>query len=108
MVELHGRAYLHDMPTSSKIAALVIAGFGAFSVWVAATHGYTGFLSLVRREPWGLQMLLDLAIALSFAIGWMRHDAKRRGITSWPYVAMTIALGSLGVLAYVVRRGFSR
>jgi hypothetical protein len=95
-----------DMPTSSKVAALVLAAFGAFSVWVAATHGYTGFLSLAAREPWALQMLLDLAIACSFAIGWMMRDAKRRGIKPAPYVVMTILLGSIGILVYTVRRGW--
>jgi hypothetical protein len=103
MVERPQQAYLDDMSTSAKVAALVLAAFGAFSVWVVAGHGFTGFLSLVRREPWGLQMLLDLGIALSFAIGWMRHDAKKRGIKAWPYVALTIATGSIGVLIYFVR-----
>ena len=97
-----------DMPTSSKVAALVLAGFGAFSVWVVAGHGYTGFLSLAAREPWALQMLLDLVIACSFAIGWMRQDAKRRGITAWPFVVMTILLGSIGLLGYAIRRTFDR
>ncbi|HEY5926487.1 MAG TPA: DUF2834 domain-containing protein [Kofleriaceae bacterium] len=93
------------MPTSSKVAALVLAAFGAFSIWVAAGYGFTGFLSLAAREPWALQMLLDLAIACSFAIGWMLHDAKKRGIKPWPYVVLTIFTGSVGVLVYVVRRG---
>jgi hypothetical protein len=107
MVEPRARAYLVDMPTSSKIAALVLAAFGAFSVWVVATDGFTAFLSLAAREPWALQMLLDLAIACSFAIGWMVRDAKKRGIAAAPFVVMTILLGSIGVLVYVVRRGFA-
>ena len=107
MVERRGRTYLHDMPTSSKIAALVLAAFGAFSIWVVATRGYLGFLELARDDRWALQMLIDLAIACSFAIGWMRHDARKRGIKTWPYIVMTILLGSIGVLVYVVRRGFT-
>ena len=107
-MEPRQRPYVHDMPTSSKLAALVLAAFGAFSIWVVAAHGYFGFLSLAHREPWALQMLLDLVIASSFAIGWMHHDAKKRGIKTWPYVVMTIALGSIGVLVYVVRRGLAR
>ncbi|HMG53979.1 MAG TPA: hypothetical protein VK601_10860 [Kofleriaceae bacterium] len=89
------------------IAGLVLAGFGAFSTWVVVTHGYTGFLALAGREPWALQMLLDLVIALSVAIGWMRGDSRRRGIALWPYVIATLVLGSVGVLAYLVRRGAS-
>jgi hypothetical protein len=86
-------------------AALVLAGFGAFSIWVVATQGYFGFLELAGRERWGLQMLLDLVIALSVAVGWMRGDARKRGIAIWPYVIATVLLGSIGVLAYCVRRG---
>ena len=88
-------------------AAAILAGFGAFSLWVVYGHGYTGFLTLAGREPWALQMLLDLVIGLSFAVGWMRGDAKRRGLTVWPYIVVTLFLGSIGVLAYVVRRGLS-
>jgi hypothetical protein len=87
------------------VAAAVLAVFGVFSVWVVLDQGYTGFLSLAGREPWGLQLLLDLTIALSFAVGWMHGDAKRRGITTWPYLVATLLLGSIGVLAYAVRRG---
>jgi hypothetical protein len=107
MVELHGRSYVHDMPTSSKVATLVLAAFGAFSIWVVAAHGYTGFLSLAAREPWGLQMLLDLVIACSFGIGWMIHDARKHAIKTWPYIVATLLLGSIGLLAYVVRRGLT-
>lgn len=89
----------------SVIAALVLAGFGAFSIWVVATQGYFGFLDVAGRERWGLQMLLDLVIALSVAIGWMRGDARKRDIAIWPYVIATVLLGSIGVLAYCVRRG---
>src|SRR5215831_1506486 len=51
----------------TAIAAVLLAGFGAFSIWVVATRGYAGFLELAGRERWALQMLLDLVIALSFA-----------------------------------------
>jgi hypothetical protein len=88
-------------------AAVILAAFSAFSLWVVHGHGYTGFLALAGREPWALQMLLDLVIALSFAIGWMRADARRRGIAAWPYIVVTVFLGSIGVLAYVVRRALA-
>ena len=89
----------------TAIAAIVLVGFGAFSIWVVATRGYTGFLDVAGRERWGLQMLLDLTIALSVAIGWMRGDGRKRHIAIWPYVIATVLLGSIGVLAYCVRRG---
>ncbi|NVB83923.1 MAG: DUF2834 domain-containing protein [Kofleriaceae bacterium] len=91
--------------TKALYALLVLATFGAYSVWVVAAHGYTGFLSLAGREPWGMQMLLDLVIACSFGVGWMVRDARKHGIAAWPFVVVTVFLGSIGLLAYVARRG---
>lgn len=88
-------------------AAVVLAGFGAFSAWVVATRGYLGFLDSARRDVWSLQVLIDLGIAAWFAVGWMRGDARKRGIAIWPYVALTVAGGSIGLLVYCVRRSFA-
>ena len=93
---------------TSSLAALVLAAFGAYSLWVVAGHGYTGFLSLAAREPWALQMLLDLVIACSFGVGWMLHDARKKDIKAWPFIVTTVLLGSIGLLAYVVRRDLGR
>jgi hypothetical protein len=90
------------------VAAATLAVFGAFSTWVVATQGYFGFLELAGRDRWALQMLLDLVIALSFAVGWMIGDARKRGIATWPYLVVTVFLGSIGILAYCVRRGITR
>lgn len=100
----HARPHIEDMKLTSA-AAVVLLAFTVFSAWVIAGHGYTGFLSLAAREPWGLQMLLDLVIACCFAVGWMRADAKKRGITTtWPFVVATCFLGSPAILAYVIVR----
>ncbi len=85
------------------LALLVV--FGTFSTWVGVTHGQLGFLTLAAREPWGLQILLDVVISVGLFTMWMMPDAKRKGITAWPYLIACIALGSLGALAYLVHRG---
>lgn len=92
---------------SAAVAAAILVPFTAYSLWVVAGHGYTGFLSLVTREPWGMQLLLDLVIACSFGIGWMHADAKRRGVAFWPFVPVVLAAGSIGLLGYVVWRGIA-
>jgi hypothetical protein len=122
MVPVPGAAYLWIMmmPTASEpsvspramspltvLAPLVLAVFGAYSMWVVVTEGYFGFLALAGREPWAMQLLLDLVIAASFAVGWMVRDARKRKIAAWPYVIATAVGGSLGVLAYCVRRSFT-
>lgn len=91
--------------TKALFAVLVLAGFGAYSLWVVAGYGYTGFLAVAAREPWAMQMLIDLVLACSFGIGWMTADARKHNITTWPFVVAVVLLGSIGLLAYVARRG---
>lgn len=88
-----------------SLPLLVLVPFTAFSSWVVAQHGYLGFLTLAGREPWGLQVLLDLVIACVLVVQWMVRDARSRGLPSAPYVALTLFLGSIGPLAYLVHRG---
>jgi hypothetical protein len=87
------------------LAAAVLTIFTTFSLWVGFTEGFFSWVSLVRREPWALQILLDLIIAAWIAASWMVRDARKRKITVWPYLIVTSAIGSLGLLAYLVHRG---
>ncbi|MBX3207327.1 MAG: hypothetical protein KF764_19930 [Labilithrix sp.] len=86
------------------VPALVLAPFAVFSTIVAAENGVVGFVPLALREPWGMQMLLDLTIAMFLIGSWIRRDARRHGIPALPYV-LSLPLGSLAVLAYLVHRG---
>lgn len=67
------------------ILVVVFFSFTVFSLFVTVSDGFSGLLGVVMREKWGLQMLLDLAIALTVAWTWLRHDAKARGITAWEH-----------------------
>jgi len=107
MVELHARRDGAIMTSRARLALVVLAAFGACSLRVVVLHGYFGFLKLAAHDPWALQMLLDLVIACTFALGWLRRDARKQGIEAWPYVVATFLLGSIGLLAYAVRRGLS-
>jgi hypothetical protein len=88
-------------------AAIVLGVFSVFSLWVCYQDGPLGFVSLVRREPWGLQLLVDLVIASWIALSWIVRDAASRKIRAWPFVVTTTFLGSIGLLAYLVWRGWS-
>ena len=90
--------------TIGILALLVLLPFAAFSTWVIAGHGYTGFLTLAAREPWALQMLLDVVLACLIYSVWLVPDARRHGIRAWPYLALTLVAGSIGGLAYLVHR----
>jgi hypothetical protein len=86
---------------------VVLVSFSAYSTWVVVDQGYFGFLSLARREPWALQILLDLVIAAIFSATWMRRDARERGLPVWPYLVALPFLGSIASLAYLVHRAFA-
>ena len=104
----HPRAgpYPNTMQRKALLAAAVLIPFTVYSLWVVAGFGYTGFLALAAREPWAMQMLLDLAIACSFGVGWMFGDAKKRNLPRpYPFLVATLLLGSIGLLGYVIYRG---
>jgi hypothetical protein len=86
------------------LPAIVLIPFTAYSVLVIEGHGYLGFLTLAAREPWGMQMLLDLCISLFLVGAWIRHDARARGIPALPYLLALPFVGSIGALAYLVHR----
>ncbi|MBK6686434.1 MAG: DUF2834 domain-containing protein [Deltaproteobacteria bacterium] len=92
------------MKTKTILVLLVLLAFGAYSAGVVWQHGYFGFLALLS-EPWGPQVLIDLALAVFFFTAWMIPDAQRRGISPWPYLGLCVALGSLGALGYLLHRG---
>ncbi|HWM87201.1 MAG TPA: hypothetical protein VNO33_15225 [Kofleriaceae bacterium] len=90
---------------------LLLAALVAFTVYtlaVGAGHGYLGFLTLAWREPWAMQMLLDLLIALVLFLTWVVRDARSRGLPFWPFAAATLLLGSVGALSYMVARELKR
>lgn len=83
-------------------AALVL--FTGWTIQIVVEHGYTGFLTLAMREDWAAQMFIDLVIALLIALGWLIGDARRRGRAAWPFVVLTLFLGSIGPLLYLSLR----
>jgi hypothetical protein len=87
------------------VPALVLFAFGIWSTTVVLEHGYFGFIEVAMREPWAMQVLLDLGISCVLLLSfWLVPDARRRGIPVWPYVLATATLGSIGPLAYLVHR----
>ncbi len=84
--------------------AVLLADFVAFSAYAIAQHGYVGLFMHQLANAAGLQVLFDLMIALGIVMVWMWHDARRHDINPVPYVLLTLGLGSIGPLAYLVRR----
>ncbi|MEL6759163.1 MAG: hypothetical protein AAFP04_02065 [Myxococcota bacterium] len=90
--------------TVSGLSLGVGIPFTVYSMMVIVEHGYLGFLSLAIRESWAMQMLLDIVIACGALCAFVRADARRRGIASWPFLVATLFLGSIAPLAYYAAR----
>jgi protein-S-isoprenylcysteine O-methyltransferase Ste14 len=82
--------------------------FTAYTMTVMAGQGVLGFVVLAQREPWAMQMLLDLLVMLGLFAAWIRHDARWHRLPAWAYMLLTVAAGSMGALAYLVHRELVR
>lgn len=94
------------MKFQSFFLIAVFLVFTGYTTLIVVEHGYTGFLDLATAGGWGLQVFIDLCIALTMFIVWMLGDAKERGIPGWPYAVAVLTTGSVGALAYLVHRSF--
>lgn len=85
-------------------AVLVFVAFTSWSMLVTLEHGYWGFLDVALGGDWSSQVFVDLSIAIFLLLGFMRPDARKRGLPWLPYAIATMALGSIAPLAYMVHR----
>jgi hypothetical protein len=86
------------------VLVIVTFVFSAFTLGVVAHTGFVGFYEQLLSTPAGWQVLADIVIALSLVLSWMWTDAKRHGRAWWPWAALTLVLGSIGPLLYLVLR----
>ena len=57
-----------------------------------------------REHRSAIQVFADVAIACALILIWLVRDARRRGVSPWPYVVLTLTLGSFGPLIYLLLR----
>ena len=94
------------MSTATRIVVgLILLAFADLNFDVVSQYGYSGFLELATANAATVAVLVDLTIALTFVSIWMWRDARRRGITVAPFLAVTALLGSIGPLLYLVIHG---
>lgn len=88
-----------------KIAiASVLFDFSALTAYAVYEVGYVGFFEILFSNIVGITVGVDLFIALGLALAWMIRDARAHDISPTPYVVLTLAFGSVGPLAYLLRR----
>ena len=92
-----------------RLAVLVLALllFTGYTATVVVQHGPLGFLDDHAVGGWHLQIFIDLVLSATAFLMLAVPDARRRGLSPWPYVVMTVALGSIGIFTYLVRREFA-
>ncbi|MCA9519605.1 MAG: hypothetical protein KC609_01470 [Myxococcales bacterium] len=83
---------------------LVLLDFVAITVWAFVTQDVVGYVRTLGGNPWGIQILLDLSIAITCASVWVYRDARERGLNPIGYIASMLVLGTIGLLVYLIRR----
>jgi hypothetical protein len=91
-----------DLPIIRIALFAVIAAFGAVTVLAVEQHGYWGIIQYHLPSSAGWQVGADLVIACTLAGIWMIVDARKTGRTVWPYLLITLTLGSFGPLFYLL------
>jgi len=86
------------------VLILALAVFVGWSFWLVHDDGLGGLFALIQDNDWGAQVFVDLAIALTVVFGFMRGDAKARGLPFVPYLIAMPFCGSMSVLAYLIHR----
>lgn len=83
---------------------LLFIDFALLSGWSLWHVGFIGIFEAGLDNPGSIQIFVDLFIAAGIALGFIWQDAKKKGINAVPYVIVTAALGSFGLIAYMIRR----
>ena len=83
-------------------AAILVLGY--ITVMALMNGGIEGIV-VPHFQSWGAgQVFADLVISLLICLFFISKDAPARGLPFWPFVVLTLALGSFGPLAYLVMR----
>lgn len=96
------------MNGKALLLLFVLIDFVAFTAYVVYTNGYLQFIYSALTDLYTIQIALDLIIALALVLVWMVLDARKRGVTVWPFVIATCFLGSISPLAYLFLREWKR
>ena len=85
--------------TRRQLAIIVVIPFLALTGWALLNGGIMGIIN-TYQTPGGLQVLVDLVIALLLLLTFLVPHARERGRNPWIWVALTLCLGSIAPLLY--------
>jgi len=84
------------------LAITLLIPFSVLSAYAVFKVGYMGILDYHRHSPAGWQVFADLVIACLLCLLWLIPEAKQNGRNPWPFVVITLLLGSFGPLFYLI------
>lgn len=88
--------------TKQKLAMAVFFVFLVWSGYLSIGYNYFDFIKAALSNGPSLQVATDLGIALSMILIVIYQDAKRSDRRFWPYMIITLFLGSFGPLLYLI------
>ncbi len=81
------------------LALFALGAITAIAIW---NEGFIGIFKAITLSYGSMQIFLDLVIALTLVMVWMWRDAKNAGRNIWPWIVITLAIGSFGPLLYFI------
>lgn len=90
------------MNLKSLALIAVLLAFGGLSTLALVEHGYWGIIAFHFPSSAGWQVLTDLVIVCTLAMIWIFFDARRTGRVAWPFILITLTMGSFGPLLYLL------
>ena len=84
------------------LLVVLLTALSILTVLAVLEHGYWGIIAYEFASLAGMQVLLDLVIALTLVMAWMWSDAKRNQRKFWPWALLTLTAGSFGPLCYLL------
>lgn len=81
---------------------VTLLAFTALTVLTLIHHGVTGIFGHQFANLAGMQVFFDLVIALTLFMVWMWRDARAAGRNPWPWLFLTLVVGSIGPLIYLI------
>ena len=95
------------MNAKQWVLGLVLLDFSGFTAYAVYQYGLVGVFEQAFSNTATMLLFADLSIALSLVMLWMWRDARDRGVSVVPYVLLTLGLGSVGPLLYLIVREVS-
>ena len=82
----------------------LLVGMLGLDAYGISQFGYLGLFDAMFANAATVLASADMTIALGLVVSWMWRDARDRGAAIVPYVVLTLALGSIGPLVYLLVR----